>query len=520
MKAGRSSRRQMARSIVSNWATFVFSAAVNFFVSPIVVRSLGKTQYGAWVLLVSMVGYLGLLDLGVRSAVTRYMAQFHASAQHDRAGLLYSAALRIFAIAGTMAILTSVIVALLVGHVFNVPDELIGIARVVAIIGGLNVATSLISGVFGGVLIGLERFDYANSMEISVGAFRAIAVVLALKNGHGLITLALIQLVATFLRGAGSVYYARRLYPELKLGVQRWDPESGQLIFKYGLTASFLHVTASLMAYGDSLVLGALLPIGMITYFAIAGNLIEYARSVVSGISQTLSPRLSALQAGGQQAALQGALMTSARLSTLVVVPIVATFIVRGHAFIALWMGHEYADPSARVLTVLAITLIPVGGYQVMAAALFGISKHGRLVPVFLAECICNFVLSIIWVRQYGVIGTAFGTLVPRLIVSLFIGPWFVHRTLDVPIRTFWFSVFVRPVAAAIPFAIASGIVDRVLPARNLAIFFAQVIALLPLMALGAWIALSADERHVVQQMLTRVVHRVRIRVASSPEGS
>src|SRR5262249_50082554 len=139
MKAGRSSRRQMARSIVSNWTTFVFSAAVNFFVSPIVVRSLGKTQYGAWVLLVSMVGYLGLLDLGVRSAVTRYMAQFHASAQHDRAGLLYSAALRIFAIASTMAILTSVIAALLVGHVFNVPDELIGIARVVAIIGGLNV---------------------------------------------------------------------------------------------------------------------------------------------------------------------------------------------------------------------------------------------------------------------------------------------------------------------------------------------------------------------------------------------
>jgi O-antigen/teichoic acid export membrane protein len=510
----------MARSIVSNWVTFVFSAAVSFFVSPIVVRSLGKTQYGAWALLVSMVGYLGLLDLGVRSAVTRYVAQFHASAQHDRASLLYSAAFRIFAIAGAMAVASSLIIALLVGHVFNVPNELIGIARVVAVIGGVNVAASLLSGVFGGVLIGLERFDYSNAMEISVGTFRAIAVVLALRQGYGLIVLALIQLVATVLRGAGSVYYARRLYPELQLGLQRWDPESGQLIFKYGLTASFLHVTASLMAYGDSLVLGALLPIGMITYFAIAGNLIEYARSVVSGISQTLSPRLSALQAGGQQAALQGALMTSARLSTLVVIPIVATFIVRGHSFIALWMGHEYADLSGRVLSVLAITLIPLGGYQVAAAALFGISKHGKLVPVFIAECVCNFVLSIIWVRAYGVIGTAFGTLIPRLIVSLFIGPWFVHRTLEVPMWTFWLSVFVRPVVAAIPFAIASGIVDRVWPARNVAIFFAQVIALLPLMAVAAWIALSADERTVVRRTLANVAYRLRMRLASSPEGS
>jgi O-antigen/teichoic acid export membrane protein len=510
----------MARSIVSNWAAFAFSAGVNFFVSPIVVRSLGQTQYGAWALLVAMVGYLGLLDLGVRSAVTRYVAQFHASGRHDSANLLYAAALRIFAIAGMVALLISAIVAMLIGHVFNIPTELIGVARMVALIGGLNIATALVSGVFGGVLIGLERFDYSNAMEISVGAVRAIAVVVALKQGHGLIMLAMIQLCATMLRGAGSVYFTRKLYPELELRAKRWDPESARLIFKYGLTSAFLHVTTSLMAYGDTLVLGALLPVAMITFFAIAGNLIDYARSIVSGISQTLSPRLSALQAGGEESAVHGALMTSARLSSLVVLPIVATFIFRGHSFIALWMGNDYADLSGRVLTVLAITLIPLGGYQVTAAALFGISKHGKLIPVFVAECIANFALSIVWVRAYGVIGTAFGTLVPRLIISLFVGPWFIHRTLGVPMRTFWLAVFVRPVAAAIPFAIASGIVDQAWPARNLVIFFGQVLMLLPLMGIGAWISLSTDERNAARRLLARVAARRRIRAVSSTEAS
>lgn len=81
MNGGRGSRG-LVRSIVSNWVTFLFSAGVNFVVSPIVVRSLGETQYGAWSLLTSMVGYLGLLDLGVRSAVTRYIAKFYASGEH------------------------------------------------------------------------------------------------------------------------------------------------------------------------------------------------------------------------------------------------------------------------------------------------------------------------------------------------------------------------------------------------------------------------------------------------------
>src|SRR5262252_10933605 len=102
--------RGLVRSIASNWVTFLFSGGINFVVSPIIVRSLGETQYGAWALLVAMVGYLGLLDLGVRSAVTRYVAQFHASGRHDSANLLYAAALRIFAIAGMVALLISAIV--------------------------------------------------------------------------------------------------------------------------------------------------------------------------------------------------------------------------------------------------------------------------------------------------------------------------------------------------------------------------------------------------------------------------
>src|SRR4051812_46112143 len=145
---------------MSNWVTFVFSAGVNFVVSPIVVRSLGETQYGAWSLLTSMVGYLGLLDLGVRSAVTRYVAKFYAGGEHDSARKLYAAALRIFAAGGLIAILLSVVMAAVIQRAFNIPAELIGTARVVAIVGGISVATALVSGVFGGVMVGLERFDY------------------------------------------------------------------------------------------------------------------------------------------------------------------------------------------------------------------------------------------------------------------------------------------------------------------------------------------------------------------------
>ena len=505
MNGGREGSGGLARSILSNWGTFAFAAIVNFVLSPIVVRTLGETQYGAWVLLTSMVGYLGLLDLGVRAAVTRYMALFHASAEHSRASLLYASALRIFAIAGALSILIAAVVAMFIGRVFNVPPELLYVARIVAVLSGLSVAISLVSGVFGGVLIGLERFDYNNGIEIAVGSLRAAAVVIVLRSGHGLVALALVQLGVTLVRLIANIYFTRRLYPELDVWSRAWDPESARLVFKFGLTASFLHITGSLMLYSDSLVIGAFLPVGMVTYFAIAGNLNDYARAVVSGISGTLTPRLSALQARGHHASLQSALLTSARLSSLAVLPIVVTFLVRGPSFIGLWMGPDYAQLSGQVLRILALTLVPLAGYQVVAAAMFGINKHGGLIPVFIAEAVANIILSIVWVRTHGVVGTAMGTMVPRVIVSTFVGPWYLKRHMGVPLRVFWMSVFVRPLLAMIPFAAASHAVETLWPARNIAVYFGQVFLLMPLVAISAWfVCFSADEQARLRDILGR----------------
>ena len=505
--------RGLARSILSNWGAFVFAAVVNLFLSPYVVRSLGDTAYGAWVLLGSMVGYLGLLDLGVRISVTRYIARFRASAEHQSATRVYSSALVIFSIAGVLAILLSGVLALLLGSVLKIPPEFVAVGRIVALLGGLNVAVSLVSGVVGGVLIGLERFDYSNAVEIAVSALRAVAVVLALHFGYGLITLALVQLAANVIRGGTSLYLSRRLYPELGRALWRWDPEYLRLVFAFGLTASFVHVTEAIMFYSDSLVIGAILPIGMVTYFAIAGNLSDYARSFVSGISRTLTPNISALEARGKHEALRDTLLAGARLSTLAILPIVATFMIRGSSFIGLWMGPSYRDLSGSVLWVLSLTLWTIGGYQVVSASMVGLNRHGGLIPVFLGEALTNLVLSVIWVRQYGVIGTAIGTAVPRVIVSLLVGPWYVRRTTGIPLRKFWLLVFGQPTLAMIPFAAVTYATERYWPAARIVTYFAQVALALPVAVLGTWyLCFSRDERSSWSALLggafRRAMHR------------
>src|SRR6266852_6450116 len=105
---------RIIRNVISNWGTYLLAMAINFFLSPYVVRRLGNTGYGVWTLILSLTGYLGLLDLGVRGAVTRYVAKFHAEAEDGRASNIASSAMMIFSTAGMLAIALSLILSVFV----------------------------------------------------------------------------------------------------------------------------------------------------------------------------------------------------------------------------------------------------------------------------------------------------------------------------------------------------------------------------------------------------------------------
>ncbi len=491
------------RNVLSNWGGFAFTAGVNFFLAPFIVHRLGNTEYGLWTLLASLVGYLGLLDLGVRGAVTRFVARYHAAGDHAHASGIAATALALFTAGGVLAILCTGVLALLVPYGAHVPSELWGVTRAVLVLGGLNVAVSLVAGVFGGVVIGIQRFDYGNAVEVVVVAARAVAILVALREGYGLIALAVIQLASSLLRAVADFSLSRRVYPELRIAWRHWDRESARAIVSFGGVSALLQSLGAVVLYSDSLVIGALLPVAMITFFSIAVSLTEYARALVSGVSQTVTPYTSALEAAGRQPELVNALLGSARIATLIVLPIVITFLLRGGTFIGLWMGPEYAELSGQVLRILSLALWSVAGYQVITATMMGLDRHRGLVPGFLAEAICNLGLSILLIRTMGIVGSAWGTTLPRLVASLLFAPWYTRRVLGVPMRQVWSTVWIRPTLAMIPFALGSYAVEQLWAAPNTLVYFAQVAATLPLAVLGTWwICFSVTERDAYSRAL------------------
>ena len=496
VRHNRPSRPSLALSVASNWLALAVTSAVSFVLAPYMVNRLGDSQYGLWVMVGSLTGYLGLLDLGVRGAVTRYVARHHGAGDHGAASRIVSSALFVFATTAMTAVAVAGLLSLVLEHLFDVPPDLLQNARIALLLSGVTIAFSLVSGVFGGVVVGLERFDLLNTTEVTVELLRAALVWWALVNGGGLATLAMVQLGCCMVRGLIQAQLVRRLYPALRIRLGLRTRADTCTILSLGLSVTALHVASVLAFYSDAVVIAAFLPVAMVTFFQNGAGLTQYARALTGGISQVISPRSSFLEQVGDPAAVRRVLLSSGRLATLVILPIVITFAIRGGSFIGLWMGPRFAIPSGRVLTILSIALAFAVARHVVVSALIGLDRHRGFIPVYFGEGVINVALSVALAGPLGIEGVAWGTTLPNLIVSLLFMPWYTRRTLQIAVSDYVIHFWLRPLAAMVPFALATAVTDRLWPADGLMLFFAQVSVALVLAAVGAWsVGLSEQER-------------------------
>ncbi len=497
----------IVRNVLSNWSGYFFTIVITFILSPFVVRHLGNSAYGVWVVIVSLTGYLGLFDLGVRGAVTRYVAKFHTQADYEESSRIASSALGIFATGGIVAILVSIGLSLFALDSFRIPEVYRLPARIVLPLMGLTVAVTLVGGVFGGILAGLQRVDLMNAIQVASSGVRALVIVVALRSGKGIITLACIQLAFSLAAGLANALTSLRLFPQLRLRVEYLGRKYLSLIFSFSLYSFLLHVSAYLVLYTDAVVIGIFLPITFVTFFSIAGNLVNYSRDLISGISGTMTPLASKLEAEGKESELRQVMLNVSRYASAVMMPIALTFLLRGSTFIGLWMGPEFATLSGRLLWILALSTMFTASWQVGGAVMFGINKHKGLVPASLVVALANLAISVTLVQRIGVEGVAWGTTVPDLVLCLAFWPLYVRRTLKISPRTYAISTWARPLLSMVPFALITYVIERWWPAPKLLLFFLQVATALPLALVGFWfVCVTPSQRDAYsQQFLERL---------------
>lgn len=426
-------KSSMKRNVVASWLVHGASLVIGFFLMPYVIHVLGDGQYGVWVFINCIAGYAGILYLGFGATIARYVAKYSAAEDWDKLNEVTSLVFFFYLTMGLVALASAGILAALVPYLPIWKAHSILEIRLVILMLGLNVAIGLSGSVFGGVLMGLRRFDLERSVSFTVDVTRLVLIVLFLQQRWGLLTIASIYCVVTLTENVGHLILVYRKLPKLSIRPKhlKWS------VFKECSTFSgfsFVNGVAQQLIYmTDTVVIGIYLGETAVTPYFIALRLCQYLRQPIEKVSDVCMPTAGALHA--QSGKLRDLLCKALGFTFLLSAGVFIGASYFGSALIQTWMGPGY-ELTPRLLTILLlgqVVALPVG---VLRAILFGMGQVRLPALAHMAEAGVNLILSIILVQTIGVEGVAWGTAIPIILFELGIILPLGLRQVGVPLLT------------------------------------------------------------------------------------
>ena len=322
---------------------------------------------------------------------------------------------------------------------FNIPPDLLETGRLVLIITALHTAINFALYCWGGSLGGFHRYDVSNALIIGEDLLRTAAIIILLKSGYGLVSLAMVYPIAILIRHLIGAVILKRLYPQIRFNLKNKGRESLRMLFNYGKIGFLISVVWLLIANTDHVLIGYFLTTVDITIFSIAMLPVIFLRRFIQAISFPLQPLISHYDALEKKENIRRIYNITVKILYFISFSVSGFVIVYADSFISLWMGPEYGT-SADILRIL---ILPAAIYLPQAVAvsvLFGMEQHRKLLYVLLAEGLANFILSIILVGYLGIYGIDWGNAIPQKLIYLIVMPAVIHSTLKINLRDFYLS--------------------------------------------------------------------------------
>ena len=427
--------RKLARGSALNVINLVATAVVSVLIMPFIVRSLGDRLYGIWALVAAIIGYYGLLELGLSSAIRRYLAAAMGADNREECNRVYNTALFIYTALGAIALLVSIVLAALSPWLTRTPADASLFWKVILIV-GVSVAVNFPVRVYRGVLEAHLSFDRAASLDLLALALRTALVIPLLHAGYRVVGLASATLLSNLPSAILSWYFAHREIPYLHIETQYWRRATARTLFSYS-TYSFLAQVADILRFQlDSLVVASFLGLAYVTHYSIAGRLSQYFMGLIQALVGVFASVFSRREGAQDFAGMQSAFFFASKISICSASFVAFGLIAWSKPFIARWMGPQYIDSYAPLVAL--VTGCTFALWQTPSVALlFGISKHKFFAFMSIAEGTLNLILSLILAKYYGMLGVALGTMIPMAITKLLIQPVYVCRVSQIAYREY-----------------------------------------------------------------------------------
>ena len=435
-------KNQLRAGVILSYINLAISCVIPFFYTPVMLRMLGKSEYGLYTLSNSVISYLTLLTFGFGSTIIRYLSKYRAENNKEGVQKIFGLFLGLYSMAALIVLLVGTIVSFNVEEIFHrgLTESEIDKVHILILIMTFNTALSFPLSVFSSVISSYERYIYRKIVNmistVAAPIFNLIALYLGFKSVGMAVASTILQFIMLPLN-VGYCFKILKIYP--KFG----KIEHGLLreILGFSLYA-FLGTLVDLLFWStDKVILGMLANSAAVAVYNVGCTFNSIVTNLSTSISGVLTPKITGMvvdNVGADQ--LTELFIRVGRVQYLIIALIISGFTVYGQTFIILWAGKEYADGYwITILTVfpLCIPLIQNIGLIIVIAQ----NKHKFRSIAYLVIAILNVILTYLVVPYMGGIGAALCSCVSYLLGQGLIMNWFYYKVIGINIPLFWKNI-------------------------------------------------------------------------------
>lgn len=451
-------KNQLKAGVVLSYLSTAISIIIQLIYMPVMIRLLGKSEYGLYSLVSSVVSYLSLFSLGFTGAYLRFFAKFYEN--REKLASLNGMFLSLFNLLALIAAICGIGLSWFPEQIFGskLSDAELSKARILMVILVLNISISLISGIFDAIIGAYEQFVFQRIVGLIATIVNPFICLPLLLMGYGSVMLVVVTTGVTLVRFMVTAWFC---ICKIKIPVSfhgfQWSLLKEIIVF-----SSFLLINMIIDQINwnvDKLILGHTSGTEEIAVYGVASQFNSLFMTFSTTISSVFAPRVNRIAARDgkhYQTEFTKLMAKIGRIQCLILGLLIAGFIVFGKYFIVqIYAGKGYEEAYTVALYLVVPVLVPLIqniGIEMQRA----LNMHQFRSIIYLMISIVNVGISIPLAVRWGAVGAAMGTAFSLLIGNGLIMNVFYHKVLQINMKYFWGQIaktwkgFLVPVVLAI----------------------------------------------------------------------
>lgn len=349
-------------NFISTMISFAIQLAISFFITPILINSLGKSQYSFYPIANNIVSYMTIITSALNTMASRYITISIAKKDIDNAQKYFSSIFCVNIIISGIMIIPSVILVFYLDYILNIPINVVGAIKILFAFVFSSAIINVFSSVFGIATFAVNRIDLRAIRESITNLVKLLLFILFfVLLQSSIIYVGIIILSIAVMNFIIQFFYSKYLLPNMKATIKFAS-------FSYTKELLVSSLWNILVSMGSLLIAGLSLVLCNIYYGDLAAGTYSIVQTVpnlmntlISQLYSVFFPMLTYKFAMQNDESVLKEVLSKQKIVAIISFSIIICFGVLSDNFFQLWVPNEYSSELEILTWIILIEYLFVG---------------------------------------------------------------------------------------------------------------------------------------------------------------